>query len=98
MKDKDIQKDYCEHRVMDYNQRTGRLWHSPYCAFTLEPEYQGKIKCLYLGNEIEISVRNPHENFRKVKVNVCDLGDNHKKPKINFPMNFLNFIKSIFKK
>ncbi len=75
----------CEHRVLDYNPETGRLWHPPYCVHSLEPQARGKIECPYVGSCIELTITEQYNESRKTVVNVCDLADRvDSKPKKNW--------------
>jgi len=93
MTGENISGDYCENRVLEYNERTGRLWHPPYCRLSRET---GKIKCKHLGSRIELTISNSYKIPKKMRVNTCDLGDKNKKQRTN--KSLANFIKGIFKR
>lgn len=63
MTSKDTPENNCEHRVLDYNPKTQRLWHPPYCKLVLE-------SCRYLGRKITIS-----EYGKPRQVRLCELAD-----------------------
>ena len=92
MKGKEI-LDECEHRVLDYNPKTGKLWHPPYCALSLDKDYKGK-KCKHLGDEITLTITRKYNRHSQVQVNACELGMNHQKP----DRSIVNFLKGMFKR
>ena len=75
------QGDSCKYRVLDRNPKTGRLWHPPYCALSLDKDYKGK-KCEHLGDEITLTITGRLNKHRIVTVNACDLGQEKQKKNI----------------